>query len=349
MSPARSTKTSREESEAYFHSRPQSSQIGAWASAQSEVVADRAQLERQFAEALAQVWRGGNPAAAALGRLSRGAADDRILAGPPQPPARPPALHAPAGRRRGRSSGSRREIALAALQGAGLTVRLCNAASARFTADFDPAPSASSLRSRCTRISAAARCACSHFVVASCAAVVAAATPRFRVRQRLLCRFIRREAACVALQPLALPLRAAQFSGLSSIARLATRLAPLRASTALRPCKAVRGRRHSASPAQGIPPVWRHLPKAQFQTHVVRSRSRQRQRNIRQIIEHQLRLQVEIRRPRSLRQFLRSRSGDCKGESERERRADRRRHVSRYPIRKRRAHKRDRGGGGNEN
>ncbi len=48
------TKVSREESEAYFHLRPASSQLGAWASAQSEVVANREQLERQFAEALAK-------------------------------------------------------------------------------------------------------------------------------------------------------------------------------------------------------------------------------------------------------------------------------------------------------
>jgi pyridoxamine 5'-phosphate oxidase len=47
-------KTSREESEAYFHSRPESSQIGAWASPQSEVIAHREQLEKQFAEALAK-------------------------------------------------------------------------------------------------------------------------------------------------------------------------------------------------------------------------------------------------------------------------------------------------------
>jgi len=48
------TKVSPEESAAYFHSRPASSRIGAWASAQSTVVANRDQLERQFAEALAE-------------------------------------------------------------------------------------------------------------------------------------------------------------------------------------------------------------------------------------------------------------------------------------------------------
>jgi len=46
------TKTSREESERYFHSRPAASQLGAWASQQSTVVTDREQLERQFAAAL---------------------------------------------------------------------------------------------------------------------------------------------------------------------------------------------------------------------------------------------------------------------------------------------------------
>lgn len=55
------TKVSREESDAYFHSRPTSSQIGAWASAQSEVVTGRAQLERQFADALAQYGGTGIP------------------------------------------------------------------------------------------------------------------------------------------------------------------------------------------------------------------------------------------------------------------------------------------------
>lgn len=38
-------KTSREESEAYFHSRPLGAQVGAWASRQSEVIRDREALE----------------------------------------------------------------------------------------------------------------------------------------------------------------------------------------------------------------------------------------------------------------------------------------------------------------
>ena len=43
-------KIAREESESYFHTRPAASQLGAWASQQSAVLADRAELERRFAE-----------------------------------------------------------------------------------------------------------------------------------------------------------------------------------------------------------------------------------------------------------------------------------------------------------
>jgi pyridoxamine 5'-phosphate oxidase len=54
-------KTSREESEEYFHSRPLGSQLGAWASSQSEVIATREALEVALAHVTEQYAGGTVP------------------------------------------------------------------------------------------------------------------------------------------------------------------------------------------------------------------------------------------------------------------------------------------------
>lgn len=54
-------KTTREESGEYFASRPRASQLGAWSSQQSAVIADHAQLQRQYAEAEARFAGGDVP------------------------------------------------------------------------------------------------------------------------------------------------------------------------------------------------------------------------------------------------------------------------------------------------
>ncbi|MEQ9460259.1 MAG: pyridoxamine 5'-phosphate oxidase [Phycisphaeraceae bacterium] len=41
----------RDESEAYFHTRPRGSQLGAWVSAQSRIISDRSELETAYANA----------------------------------------------------------------------------------------------------------------------------------------------------------------------------------------------------------------------------------------------------------------------------------------------------------
>lgn len=54
-------KLSRQESAAYFHSRPRESQLGAWASKQSQPLKDRATLEAQFADVSAKYGEGEVP------------------------------------------------------------------------------------------------------------------------------------------------------------------------------------------------------------------------------------------------------------------------------------------------
>ena len=54
-------RTAADESEKYFQSRPFESQIGAWASAQSSTIADRAILEARYAELAAQYAGGPVP------------------------------------------------------------------------------------------------------------------------------------------------------------------------------------------------------------------------------------------------------------------------------------------------
>ena len=54
----RVSKTTREESDAYFHTRPVDSQLGAWASNQSSVIAGRDVLEARMRELMVQ-YEGG--------------------------------------------------------------------------------------------------------------------------------------------------------------------------------------------------------------------------------------------------------------------------------------------------
>ena len=88
-------RVSPEESDAYFHSRPAGSRLGAWASRQSEVIASREVLEAECLE-LEPIPERSDPQARVLGRVPRRPRIHRVLAGPAQPAARPAAVQ-PAG------------------------------------------------------------------------------------------------------------------------------------------------------------------------------------------------------------------------------------------------------------
>ena len=76
-----------EASDEYFGARPREAQIGAWASRQSEPIADRDALEQRLREATDRFGDARGAPAVVLGRLPPGARRARVLAGAPVPAA----------------------------------------------------------------------------------------------------------------------------------------------------------------------------------------------------------------------------------------------------------------------
>jgi pyridoxamine 5'-phosphate oxidase len=72
---------SAEESQAYFDTRARGSRVGAWASAQSEVLTGRAQLDERVAAVERRFGEGGDSRAGVLGRGADQAGDGGVLAG----------------------------------------------------------------------------------------------------------------------------------------------------------------------------------------------------------------------------------------------------------------------------
>jgi len=114
------TRLPREESAAYFNSRPYGSRIGAWASRQSAVVPSREALDARFAE-LAKRWPADPPVPDFWGRIPGHPGGGGVLAGPGRPDARPAALPAA---RRGVDPGAARAVSPRRRPGAGGAVPL---------------------------------------------------------------------------------------------------------------------------------------------------------------------------------------------------------------------------------
>ncbi|GAA4968356.1 hypothetical protein GCM10023238_40430 [Streptomyces heliomycini] len=92
-------RTGRDETAAYFRTRPHGSQLGAWASGQSSVIGGRAELDAAYADLAARYPEHEQvPVPAPLGRFPGGPGGGGVLAGPGEPPPRPPAVRRPGGR-----------------------------------------------------------------------------------------------------------------------------------------------------------------------------------------------------------------------------------------------------------